>query len=287
MADPFLSSEWAAFCRGVAAAPLCDTARLAAADWLDETGDETALWRAELIRLQVEMARMSPLPLVNPGYLTTDFSDTGESIPSGHGSLDPGYDHLRGWVVDVCVTKNGDQQKPFIVPGVPVLAWDFPVHGMDRSPNVMFGGRPAAPCEESRRYLELRRRERELLTDTHCWLDRGLVGGVGALRVRRGFLNRVVCWPSEWERHADEILGRLPVLEVDLQRETRSRLEITEWCKRWPSVSFLTSVIEFTSPFAQGALLEAGSRNGFRRCPMVFGPPRTRWVGPAASGKHG
>jgi uncharacterized protein (TIGR02996 family) len=53
-------SDGDALLAAILAEPDEDTPRLAYADWLDEVGDEVGQARAELIRVQIELARMPP-----------------------------------------------------------------------------------------------------------------------------------------------------------------------------------------------------------------------------------
>ena len=57
MMSPYHLPEWNALLSTVTQNPADDVARLVAADWLDENGDPP---RAELIRIQVELARLAP-----------------------------------------------------------------------------------------------------------------------------------------------------------------------------------------------------------------------------------
>lgn len=81
--SPLASTEWAGFVAAMRFAPLDDTPRLVAADWLQDTGvPELEAW-AEFVRFQVEAARAK----ATRAHLYTDSCDCGACRPERRATI--------------------------------------------------------------------------------------------------------------------------------------------------------------------------------------------------------
>lgn len=223
----------------VLAEPDDDNVRLVYADWLQEHGDEP---RAELVRAQIQLARMSPPRQVRPARVEIQQS---ERFHAGFGARrlrEPAPDHgvravvwcedlnpppAPGDVIDLVAPAPGPQ----VVPGVVVTdVWREPA--TDDSLEYTVFEIVCAPDRypERERLAALRGRERELLDAAgyavvnapRVWpvsmtlgaLDDG--DGSGRLSVRRGFVEWWRMSGADWLAHGDELLTAHPLRRVIL-----------------------------------------------------------------------
>lgn len=107
------------------------------------------------------------------------------------------------------------------------------------------------------RMIDLRRRERELLTDDNR-TDWFAVQGLGVqlegdsntlfwwvqpsgprikANIGRGFVESVTCTAADWERHADAILAAHPAREMTLTTRPDDIQWLPRWMDRWPGLA--------------------------------------------------
>jgi uncharacterized protein (TIGR02996 family) len=233
------------FLAAICSQPADDTVRLVYADWLDERGQAGDRERAEFIRVQCELARLSPAPPVlqpqqidfepEHGFLDHDRREGSRKLFTAvplincrrmtlHCTNLP--ERLRKYdVVDVAM--NGKTVTDLLVDDVIQHAGDDP-DLIRFEVRVFADGRNHYPDRERRRAIGARERELLLnfpaapywripatLTQTHPHRD--VAPGLPAIRCHgyrfrevlclfaRGFVESVTCTAEDWLAHADAV----------------------------------------------------------------------------------
>lgn len=108
--------DWAAFVAAIVAKPDDDTARLVAADFLEENGDPD---RAVFIRVQVELARLYPNPESTPT------PEVQQLLAKARTFMGP-FSNLSLWAAEECpelVKMRGGGRVAMTVEGAERLRW--------------------------------------------------------------------------------------------------------------------------------------------------------------------
>lgn len=148
-------SDRSAFITAICADPDDDTARLVYADYLEENGEPA---RAEFIRVQCELAKLGEPPRVIP-------IDSRSWEPVGVGQPDGAF--LRHDDSGFAVNDVLELEVGFVDTGSTLrffAAVTGVILGNPGGQRVRYRTLPGDPFPERARYIDLRRRERELLS---------------------------------------------------------------------------------------------------------------------------
>ncbi len=240
--------------RAILANPAEDTPRLVYADWLQEQGeppcprcvgpgrvagdspwlcprcggtrrDQSYRERAEDVRVQVELARLTPRPELlchvteHRGAPALPFEVTALVYPDQPGAAD-----LKpGDVVDLRHRQRDDSEFMMIGARAMRVARDVTRPEQTDATFLVTG----EACPQRERHKALHGRGRELFAawcnregSDHpgmpCTLAHYDEAGGGLCVYRRGFVEAVSCTAEEWVRHADAIRAAQPVTAVTL-----------------------------------------------------------------------
>ncbi|HEY1192488.1 MAG TPA: TIGR02996 domain-containing protein [Gemmata sp.] len=193
--DLVLLPEYRAFIQAILKDVADDTPRLVMADWLEENGDSD---RAELIRIQCEIARMTPFPPIavyRPSSDPHHFDGADLIFP-----LSSPFETMGGWAgkslidfwMDLYLTEP---DGTFVVYSDREFVQELV--GAERGIRKRFRPHPRGPYPHRARFEELRRRERTLLaTDANVWV--GEDPGTYLLHpIQPGVLTRTPFGPAE------------------------------------------------------------------------------------------